>query len=297
MKKFVNLVDIGFVGYGNANHAYGGYLLAYSMNNVCGQEWFNSFQDIILDFIGKRYLPIYRMADGEFDFLFGPVFNYRKKHFLKDLAVYIKKWIRFYSLGFETSWGENYSLTQILQLRKKLISDLQQISTQGYLALYFNKNGHFELNTLNKTLEKRFQAINCPLTQNNYVPFHFVCNLLMQRRYLEFFSNKNILLVSGFTSEDREKIKRNLSVLTPKNLEFINTSKTHSMLDSIELEKLHVKPDIAFVAAGVGSANIISQLSRLNCPCIDIGGLMKSFISPSFTYHGNVFGFPGTIKL
>jgi hypothetical protein len=49
------------------------------------------------------------------------------------------------------------------------------------------------------------------------------------------------------------------------------------MYDVIDLKKIIRKPDLVFVAAGVGSSNILLQLRKLKCLCIDCGFLVDAF--------------------
>ena len=78
-------VDLDFIGLGNAGAAYGGHLQAWSFHDINGPDWFEAFRQEALAAIGKRYLPVYRMADGEYRFMFGRRINWSRKPIYREL--------------------------------------------------------------------------------------------------------------------------------------------------------------------------------------------------------------------
>lgn len=102
-------VDLDFIGLGNAAGAYGGTLNAWSYFETDGQSWFDSFRQHALASIGNYYLPVYRMADGEYKFLFGRRLNWHKRPLYREvLGVTAEKLRLRNSKSWETSWGETY---------------------------------------------------------------------------------------------------------------------------------------------------------------------------------------------
>ena len=71
-------VPLDFVGNGDAHKAYGGQLDAWSFINITPDDWFAKFRNHVLDCMGKEFLPVYRMADGEYRFLMGRKYNFYK---------------------------------------------------------------------------------------------------------------------------------------------------------------------------------------------------------------------------
>lgn len=51
-----------------------------SYSNSPSKKWFLSFVDRIKNTIGKEFLPVYRMGDGEFQICVGFHYRYRKKN-------------------------------------------------------------------------------------------------------------------------------------------------------------------------------------------------------------------------
>jgi hypothetical protein len=52
------------------------------------------------------------------------------------------------------------------------------------------------------------------------------------------------------------------------------------MFDKIDVNKITQPVDVVFIAAGIGSLNIISQLESLNTVCIDAGIAIESMAYP-----------------
>jgi hypothetical protein len=286
------MANLSFIGYGNADTAYGGKLLAYSPIDIEGPKWFQDFQNKLLCAIDeKKYFPVYRIGDGELYFLFGPRF-FRHKSLAVDVARYIINSFKLSLSGFKNSWGERYSARETRSLRKLLVESTAHISKCGYLAVYFNQNNLRTLFEYNKTLTRDFVRLNIHLSEDNYVPFHFVCNCFMQGAYKDIYRNRKILLVSYFTESDKHTITLCLKKYGVLNVEFYTISANQSLKEKINTCKIIVVPDLILVAAGVGAANIIFQLKCYQCPCIDIGGYMNSFKDSNFKYHANIFGLP-----
>ena len=65
------------------------------------------------------------------------------------------------------------------------------------------------------------------------------------------------------------------------------------MLDVINKKRISIKPDFILVAAGVGSNNIIYQLKKFKCACIDCGYLVDALsdikLAKKIIYHLNDF--------
>lgn len=57
-------VDMDLIGRGNAGAAYGGFLHAWSFRDIEPHEGFEEFRQTALAAMGRRFLPVYHMADG-----------------------------------------------------------------------------------------------------------------------------------------------------------------------------------------------------------------------------------------
>ena len=278
-----------------ASQAYGGKLEAWSFLPHDSYEWFSEFRALLLGAIGKRYLPIYRMADGEYKFLMGRKFDIHRKPFLKEVISYLYEHIKYKKNSeWSTSWGEKYNYDDIKKLKLKLLNNIKTISEEGYLACFINNNGNNSYSEYNNIIIKYFNKNNIILTNKNYIPFHFVVGLLTMHGWAEFIKDRKILVVTGLSVEKKVSINRSLSLLGSHEVSFINISNQTSMLETIPINEIdeNIGVDIVLVAAGIGSANIINQLKQLKTLVLDIGGYMNTLENPLNIQHGGIFKFP-----
>ena len=177
-------VDIDKVGIKSAAKAYGGYLQAYSFYETNFDDWFNEFRTLVLSKIGKEYFPVYRMADGEYRFLMGRKYNFNKKPLWRELIAVTAEKLHIKNPNkWKTSWGEQYDSNQVNKLRQNLIGHIKEITTLGYLACYYNDNGLKAFVEYNKFIIPFFKKKRIKFDASNYIPFHFVCGLLIKPGY------------------------------------------------------------------------------------------------------------------
>lgn len=291
-------VNLDKVGLESADKAYGGYLDAFSFYETTYESWFKIFREKILSKMGKEYLPVYRMADGEYRFVMGRKYNWYKKPLWQEIIAVSAEKLKLKNPNkWKTSWGEEYLPQKVKHLRKKLIKDVSYISKVGMLACYYNSNGLHAFEEYNNYLLPFFEKNNIIFNKENYIPFHFVCSILVKDNWQDFFNDKNILIVTGSDNESEQKIKKTIEQFGAKKVNFLRISKTSSMEENLDLDRyinLHI--DLILVAAGIGSANILRQLEPLQTVTLDIGGYMNCFINPSASQHGGIFKLPKCFK-
>ena len=290
-------IPLNFVGNGKAIKAYGGSLEAWSFIDIDPLDWFSNFQSKALASIGREFFPIYRMADGEYRFLMGRFFNRNKKPIIKEVASYLldKSGIRNQD-KWSTSWGESYDPALKKNLTEKYISDIYEISKSGMLALYINNNGLNAFTEYNSSVVSFLRSKGIELNSSNYIPFHFPCELLTGNYRSFFYRDRNLLVITGLNAKKEFRIKNTLEELGAKSVQFIGISSNKSMQDKIDLTSINMPVDVCLVAAGIGASNIINQLKNLNTLCIDIGGLVGCFETPSKSIHGGTFSIGNIIK-
>lgn len=290
----MNLVDISVLFKTNIKDIYGGRLEAYSFSSKDAHSWFNTFQTHLIGSLGKGFLPIYRMADGEYRFLMGRKPNYHFRHLLKEFLYSILRVLKLVDdENWTTSWGEHYSKDQIDSLRMGLIENIRDISNSGYLSCYFYETGLDKYHEYNSSLLDFFASNDIKVGVDNYYPFHFVGLALTVGKCYDFYLRRKILFVSSLSDMEKDSIKKNVLELGASEVGFLNISSNSSMTDTVDLSTLDTKSyDLVLVAAGIGSAHIISQLSCLNTVTIDIGGLIRVFMNPDYQVHQGSFSFP-----
>jgi hypothetical protein len=285
-------VDIDFIGLGSAGAAYGGFLHAWSFRDIDGKSWFAEFREDALDAMGSRYLPIYRMADGEYRFLMGRRFN-PNRPVIREIAALTVERLRLKNPDrWKTSWGEEYPPSKVRELRTQLIENIRYLSRTGYLACYINDNGLNAFTEYNTELEAFFRKNAIAFSSENYIPFHFAPSLFITSDYHALIQGRTILIVTGVDADKQAKISITLNAMGANQVNFLPISSSSSMMDALDLSGIGAKPDLCLVAAGIGSANILRQLEPLETLCVDIGGLMNCFVTPDVRQHGGVIGLP-----
>lgn len=273
---------------GSGSRAYGGKIDAYSFEKMDADKWFKAFGDEVIAARGKRYLPVYRMADGEFRFLFGHHISIRKLS-IRRLLVFLK--YEIFKIQFKTSWGEGYDRAEKRALVECLIQYIKAISEQGYLALYWNENAIDAYTEYNHVIEDRMGGIGVGLSQKNYVPFHF-CQGLLATRLDEVICRAHILVCSGCSFEEFLSLETTLLSRGAAKVTFVRCSKTNSLRDDFSQLSLGGQVDIAFVAAGIGSAKVLCDFRMLSCPVLDIGSYIHVLSGRAADCHGGFFVAP-----
>lgn len=251
-----------------------------SFEKISTEVWFAKFVNEVEDKIGKEYLPVMRMSDGEYAFLLGRKFPYFSIDnnifsYLRQ-CISIFKWKYLYKYSFNAATlpnvsSGNYKLDEIDKQRKNIAEKIREISLKGYLALHltfpmkpFQEHYHY-------SLSKWFSVNDIQLTKENYYPFYFVYALLRGPFKKRILANKNVLILHSAKGEKRNKI---IDLLHKENVSSViwhEISTNRSMFDKIDLKEKYFEADIAFIGAGVGKFNIFSQLEVLKIPCIDVG--------------------------
>lgn len=286
-------IDLNFIGCGNAGAAYGGFLHAWSFLDINPHDWFEEFRQTALNAMGQRFLPVYRMADGEYRFLMGRRYNLSRRPLLKELVAVTAEKIGLRNPDkWKTSWGETYNPKDTRGLREKLIENIRNLAQIGFLACYLNDNGLNAFTEHNSPLLSFFQRHNIPFGAENYVPFHFCPSLLVSEGWRDFIENRAILIVTGLTPGKEYAIQETLKEMGAREVRFLPISKHSSMYDRLDLYSIDRTFDICLVAAGIGSANILNQLHPLATLSLDIGGLMDCFVDRKATQHGGVIRLP-----
>lgn len=275
---------------------YGGELMAYCLVSIEVDEWFDQFRKRLLDSIGKNYLPVYRMADGEYQFLLGTKFNSHPPSILRYLlSFFYRKSLEIIAGSrIKTSWGETYSGKDLLDLRVKYIKDLNNLVKDGILCAYLYDNPKHSHLHYNSYIIEFFDNNAISLNKNNLFPFHFPFFALSNDGWQEFIVDKKILIVTGNLESKKQILEKNLSELGSRRVGFYEISSDSSLKDIVDRDQIEKNGDyeIAFVGAGIGSLNIISQMKWFKGPVIDVGGFISALTDKGYLYHGGAVKFP-----
>jgi len=275
-----------------------GKLKYYPPNKKKDFEWYQEFERKLKDQLKKKeFFPLLRMSDGEFIFLLGRRFGqYKFIEKIYYIFQHIKRSIfyrsTFYSSG-RKGYCERYSIFHLKNLKKKFLKNLRYISKKGLVCPNFSP--HPLVSPYQKDIIKLFSYNSINLNNTNYFGYYFPTIFFLGKNIFKIFKNKKILIFTSNMPERNSKLKKNLLNLGAKDVDFYLTSLNNPMLDIINKKNISIKPDFILVAAGVGSNNIIYQLKKFKCACIDCGYLVDALsdieLAKKRIYHLNDFFF------
>ena len=271
-----------------------------SLTDTPFQLQYDDFKERIFNSIGKTFLPVYRMADGEFKFCLEYLENHKtcgltkklklvrdlikpRKMYNRNLVMFKKEILSniFSRNYFMVAHGENYDYKELGMIKEKYISNLINIVEQGILAIHF----------MEETASKGYMDYFVPmcewyekneifLSESNYISFYLVYALLCGKDSLELFRNSKVLIITSNSNEKFSKLDKVLrSEYKVKNVSFYEISPTKSLLEKINLEKIDNEADLVLIGAGIGSSNILVQLNSLKTVCIDAGIVLEVLIN------------------
>ena len=252
------------------------------------EEWFSAFADRVSNAVGRTFLPVCRMSDGEFFFLFGqqpPSLRLPfRKRVTRGLRQNLSRVRRLFT-GFHAATASgvssgDFTPTEWPQFRAALSQDYLSLLDKGVLAIHlsYGKNPFQEqyFSAIHRWLSDSGQG----LTASNYVPFYFVYALLRGPRMSDLVPGRRVLLVHSAVGAKREAIARSLSAFSPRSIEWVRISPNRSFTDTLDLKSIADQPDLCFVGAGIGKSRILVQLEPLQVPCIDAGYAFEAWADP-----------------
>lgn len=243
---------------------------------------FSVFKERVLKALGKEYLPIYRMADGEFNMLLTNNF-FSKQGRGGSFGAFLVKIIRLIKkvfLGVRTCWGEKYNILELNKAIGILENSIREIASTGILALYFAMREDLWGQQYFEPMCEWFESREIEIKEKNFIPFYFVYALLASADSVGLFEGQDVYVFTYLTDEREGRIRKGIESYGPRKIGFYPLSQSKAIFDIIDLNKIQFKPSLVLVAAGIGSASIIKQLHTLSCPCIDAGIGIECFIDP-----------------
>lgn len=256
------------------------------------EGWFESFADRITAAIGREFVPVCRMSDGEFFFLFGqqpPSLRLSPPVRLMRRAGQMLASVRRLAKGFQVSTAPGvssgvFSPKDWREYRPILSRDFLEILDKGTLGIHLSYGSSAFQEHYFPALGRWLKDAGRRLTLKNYIPFYSVYALLRGPRMRDLAAGRRLLVVNSATGEKRQAILAALKALGFTKIEWLTISPTRSFADTIDLASLADAPDLCFVGAGVGKARVFSQLAALNVPCIDAGYAFEAWAQPDLQW-------------
>ena len=275
-----------------------GYNKTLALKDRDCENWYHEFINKCIDACGMKYLPIYRMSDGEFLFLLGEQPQDIRLPLLKRIRYKISNLkLRIALRGGIGAWtNENkqnkkskkeryhsgeYSSDEWRKSRLEHPSIIKKISESGILALHLNYVTEPFAERYWPVLDNWIKKHKILINKNNYFPFYFVYAMLTGPRRGELLNDRRILVVHGEKGQKKQKIINSLLSEGASKVEWVSISLKRSMFDVINVKPYVGKVDLAFVGAGIGKAYILAQMEPLSVPCIDAGFIFEVWADPS----------------
>lgn len=283
-KRLSHIVDLQLPGFEKAVPPRA--ICHRALGDEVAADWFGRFAERVVDSIGHAHLPVYRMADGEFIFCVGP----RQELEASGSPVWARvrnaaRYARFRTVarfhGVKTCWGESYRPNERRLLMPHFVRCLTRIAAQGCLALCFTQTAARFAEQYFAPMCHWFERNNVPITRENYFPFFFVYALLCGRERFRLFRHRRALIVTSAADSKRAAIRKALGTLGAADVAFLPISSDRSLTDVLDLSKVPWVPDVVLVAAGIGAASVLDQLSAFRTVCIDAGICVEALADPS----------------
>jgi hypothetical protein len=242
-------------------------------------DWFDRFAGRVLQAAGSTYLPVCRMSDGEFLLLFGfqpPSMRYSLVRRMRIRVSQARHMLRQRLVGFRAQTAPGVSSGAMTYAERKallplLSSRYLEIAKDGILGLHLGYAPTPFQEQYFPAVRKWLQQHDVTLTLDNYVPFYFVYGLLRGPVFPELVGGRRVLIVHSATGAKREAITRSIQAANPRGIEWLTISSSRSFADTLDLSRLHDKPDVCLLGGGVGKSVLFPQLRPLGIPCLDAG--------------------------
>jgi hypothetical protein len=259
---------------------YGG-LAFRSFASASSESQFEAFSERLQQCIGRFYLPIYRMADGEFAFLVGwraPLSNdkIRPLRALRQILGRLRR--RVDPRVSPTIWGEAYASGEQSLALQRMEQGVRHVANHGILAIYFTKRADQWGEQYFEPICEWFDSREISVGDDNYVPFYFVYALLNGPVRKRLYAGRHVLVVTHLTEPRKQAIEMGLRQEGVTSVQFLGISSNRALLDQVDVSSVSQPVDLALVAAGIGSVNILQQLEPLSVPCIDSGICLECLI-------------------
>ncbi len=242
-------------------------------------RWFTHFADQAIGAVGKSFLPVCRMSDGEFMVLFGhrpPSLRYplSKRLYLscRQALGRIRRRVR----GFQAMTARGVSsgsmtYAEYVSMRPMLSDAYAWIATKGILGIHLSYGKTPFQEQFFPAIREWLDRHAIELTLRNYVPFYFVYALLRGERFSELVGGRRVLVVHSAAGAKREAIIAALRAKGAASVGWLSISPSRSFADILDLSVVEMQPQVCLVGAGVGKAMVLKQLEPLAVPCIDAG--------------------------
>lgn len=282
-ERFAFLRDFELPGFTYDEPPYGGLQFRFC-SETSALAAFSDFADRIESAVGRSYLPVYRLADGEFAFMVSERTRPAAVtgSALRAAAGSVLRRLRGTTV---TCWGERYAGSERAAALARFTSCLRRVAAAGVLAPYFARRPDRWGETYFRPVCDWLDGHDVFLGEDNYIPFYAVYALLNGPRRKRLYGGRRILVVTHLTETRERAIRSALLAEGARSVEFVAISASRSLFERIDAATIRRDADMALVAAGIGSVAVLDQLEPLSIPCIDCGITIECMIKPELRWE------------
>lgn len=261
----------------------------YAFDEGDCRAWYRRFADDVVAAADEhRYLPLYRMGDGEFSFALGSAEEMLPLHRLRPRQVARRAWKwatgrrgehRSGSPGY--GW-EVYTPAERRSLLDGYAADLAFIARHGYLALALDESPLYA-RFLPRLLDW-FDAHGIHLHGGNYQHVYAVYALLHGPDRDRLLRGRRVLVVNHADAARRAAVTGRLLEAGAAEVRWIGIARSRAMLERIDPAAAGGGVDLALVGAGVGASRVVAQLADLRCPVLDVGFALDVLAEPELRW-------------
>ncbi len=257
--------------------------------HVDSEEWYQSLIDRLVGAIGKQYLPLCRMGDGEFMFCVGHQPPDLRLPWLTRMKARLRLRYDRWRLGgnFMAHTPGHYHSGEYTPdeqngVLKQYGMQIKMISDKGILAplLTYHPHPPYFQEQYFPAMGRWFKENDIELTLENMTAFYYIYALFTGPRRHELIRDRRVLVVNGADEVKRQAIIQGLKREGAREVHWCSISLKRSLFDKIDVTPWIGEVDIAFVGAGIGKSNILLQMEPLGVPCVDVGYIFEVWASP-----------------
>jgi hypothetical protein len=263
---------------------------AYAFADEDCRDWYRRFVDDVLAAVDeRRFLPVYRMGDGEFSFALGapeerlPLRRLRSRQVARRALNLLRGRYGGHRSGSAGYGWEVYSPAERRGLLDAYAADVRFVAERGYLALALADTPLFG-GWIAEILDW-LDARGVPLHAGNYQHVYAVYALMNGPDRERLLRGRRVLVVNHADAARQAAITGALSRAGAAGVRFISISRDKAMLERLDPRQLHEPVDVVLVGAGVGAANVLRQLEPVGVPALDVGFALDIMAQPELRWR------------
>jgi hypothetical protein len=130
-----------------------------------------------------------------------------------------------------------------------------------------------------------FDEHDVPLHAGNYIHMYATYALMHGKEANRLLADRHVLVVTRLNEQRMKNIRQGLHRQGADTVQFVPVSAHQAMLDDVELSAVERPVDLALIAAGVGTSNVLLQMKKLRIPQLDVGYCIDTLADPELRWN------------